>query len=226
MRIAHLATRTSVVHRLFQSPVTIGSDEHRTVCLDAVGVSELHGVFTFDRLSVEYVDLGSFTGSLIDGVSVAAQIPTPVRETSAVCVGPFEISVRVGEALPPETPTQDSGTVRAHAARDDGSASLIAILATLPQREQLKAILNQWPPNRLLARCLAVFEILAEVLVELQPEKLASLRPPLGPSATVNDVIAFLLDPSGGDEAIEAVYAQLLALLRPGTLPPVSDGSS
>jgi hypothetical protein len=226
MRITHLATRTSVVHRLFRSPVTIGSDEHRTVCLDAVGVSELHGVFMFDRLSVEYVDLGSFSGSMIDGVSVTTQIPTPVTESSAVRVGPFEIFVHVGEALPPETPTQDSDTVRAHVARNDGSASISAILATLPQREQLKAILNQWPPNLLLARCLAVFEILGEVLVELRPEMLASLRPPLGPSATVNDIIAFLLDPSGGDEAIEAVYTQLLALLRPGTLPPISDGSS
>ena len=84
MRIAHLATRTSVVHRLFQSPVTIGSDEHRTVCLDAAGVSELHGVFTFDRLSVEYVDLGSFTGSLIDGVAVAEAIERIVRALVAI----------------------------------------------------------------------------------------------------------------------------------------------
>ena len=103
---------------------------------------------------------------------------------------------------------------------------MVAILATYTQNDALRWIVNQWPSSMLLARALMVFGVFAEVLVEFRPEILTSKRSPLRGSTRAENVMAYLLDPSGGDDTLEELLTYLVELLHPGTLGCVREGRS
>jgi hypothetical protein len=107
-----------------------------------------------------------------------------------------------------------------------GMDRIATILATYTQADALRWIVSQWPPSALLARRLLVFGVLGEVVVELRPEVLTSKRSPLRGATKAEDVIAFLLDPRGGEASLEELLTYLVELLHLGSLGSPHDGRS
>jgi predicted component of type VI protein secretion system len=226
-RITDLRTGSTVVRSFFRSPVTVGRRDGNALRLDSKKVSAYHGAFAFGRSSLRYVDCGSRNGTRIDGVPVLADVPLHVNDASDILIGPFRLAVHLHEIFSSdaldlhevETPSDTRPTT-------NGMNNVAAILATHSQNEALQWVLSRWTPSQLLARALLVFEIFAEVAVEFRPQILATEGSPLRSAMRAEEVIVYLLDPSGGDESLEELLTYLLELAHADALGYVRGGSS
>ena len=226
-RVTDLRTKTTVVKSFFRSPVTVGRRPGNTLCLESRKVSAYHGAFAFDRTSLRYVDCNSSNGTVVDDVPVPPEIPLDVRETSVIQIGPFQIKIHLHDVFSVDArgPRQADTPVDTRP-QFGGMEQVAAVLATYTQSDALRWIVSQWPPSALLARSLMVFGVFAEVLVEFRPEILTSRRSPLRGAMRAESVMAYLLDPSGGDETLEELLTYLVELLHPGSLGCVCEGRS
>ncbi|MEM9193909.1 MAG: FHA domain-containing protein, partial [Myxococcota bacterium] len=65
------------------SPVRLGRNPLNDLSLGFGFVSDWHGVVTFDRGKIQYVDLGSTNGTRLDGQAVDPRVPVLVRSPSS-----------------------------------------------------------------------------------------------------------------------------------------------
>lgn len=215
-RITDLRTRTIVVRYFYSSPVTVGHDPASELWLDSKQVANRQGTLEFETGSLRYVEFGSASGPAVEGANPAVNVLSAVQQLTAIRIGPFEITAHMEEMNVPKT---GDSSVDARPA-DRGMAQIAALLATRPDAEAVRWVVSQWPPSQLLARALDVLDILADIVVEYRPELLTAKRTPLKGSRTAGEVIAFLLDPGGGDESLQELFTFLVGILHPRLLGP------
>lgn len=81
--------------RFSRSPVIVGRRADCDLLLGADSVSSRHGAFLLGPGSdLQYVDYASTNGTLVDGVTIAPNVPIPLRDRSVVGIGPFMLIVR------------------------------------------------------------------------------------------------------------------------------------
>jgi predicted component of type VI protein secretion system len=76
-----------------KSPVRIGRNQLNDIPLDDPFVSEWHGLIHFGAENVDYYDLGSTNGSVLDGKRLAKNVPAPLTERSRIHLGRIEVTV-------------------------------------------------------------------------------------------------------------------------------------
>ncbi len=76
-----------------KSPVRIGRNQLNDIPLDDPFVSEWHGLIHFAAESVDYYDLGSTNGTVLDGKRLAKNVPAPLTERSRIHLGRIEVTV-------------------------------------------------------------------------------------------------------------------------------------
>ncbi len=76
-----------------KSPVRIGRNQLNDIPLEDPFVSEWHGLIHFGADSVDYYDLGSTNGSVLDGKRLAKNVPAPLTERSRIHLGRIELTV-------------------------------------------------------------------------------------------------------------------------------------
>jgi predicted component of type VI protein secretion system len=76
-----------------KSPVRIGRNQLNDIPLDDPFVSEWHGLIHFGADSVDYYDLGSTNGSVLDGKRLTKNVPAPLTERSRIHLGRIELTV-------------------------------------------------------------------------------------------------------------------------------------
>src|SRR5947199_10819236 len=63
-----------------KSPVRIGRNQLNDIALDDPFVSEWHGLIHFGADTVDYYDLGSTNGTVLDGKRLAKNVPAPLTD--------------------------------------------------------------------------------------------------------------------------------------------------
>ncbi|HXJ24009.1 MAG TPA: FHA domain-containing protein [Polyangia bacterium] len=90
-----------------KSPVRIGRNQLNDIPLDDPFVSEWHGLIHFGGESVDYYDLGSTNGTILDGKRLTKNVPAPLTERSRIHLGRIELTVanrrQVSETGPRKT---------------------------------------------------------------------------------------------------------------------------
>jgi predicted component of type VI protein secretion system len=76
-----------------KSPVRIGRNQLNDIPLDDPFVSEWHGLIHFGADSVDYYDLGSTNGTVLDGKRLTKNVPAPLTERSRIHLGRIELTV-------------------------------------------------------------------------------------------------------------------------------------
>ncbi len=76
-----------------ESPVRIGRNQLNDIPIDDPFVSEWHGMIRFGSEGVEYSDLGSTNGSVLDGTRLAKNAPARLTDRSRILLGRIELAV-------------------------------------------------------------------------------------------------------------------------------------
>jgi len=76
-----------------ESPVRIGRNQLNDISIDDPFVSEWHGMIFFSHESLEYSDLGSTNGSVLDGLRLSKNAPARLTEQSHILLGRIELAV-------------------------------------------------------------------------------------------------------------------------------------
>jgi predicted component of type VI protein secretion system len=76
-----------------KSPVRIGRNQLNDIALDDPFVSEWHGLIHFGAETVDYYDLGSTNGTVLDGKRLAKNVPAPLTDRSRIHLGRIEVTV-------------------------------------------------------------------------------------------------------------------------------------
>jgi predicted component of type VI protein secretion system len=76
-----------------KSPVRIGRNQLNDIPLDDPFVSEWHGLIHFGGESVDYYDLGSTNGTILDGKRLTKNVPAPLTDRSRIHLGRIELTV-------------------------------------------------------------------------------------------------------------------------------------
>ena len=87
---------TSTSHRTLtfaKSPVRIGRNQLNDIALDDPFVSEWHGLIHFGAETVDYYDLGSTNGTVLDGKRLAKNVPAPLTDKSRIHLGRIEVTI-------------------------------------------------------------------------------------------------------------------------------------
>ena len=87
---------TATSHRTLtfaKSPVRIGRNQLNDIALDDPFVSEWHGLIHFGADTVDYYDLGSTNGTVLDGKRLAKNVPAPLTDRSRIHLGRIEVTV-------------------------------------------------------------------------------------------------------------------------------------
>jgi predicted component of type VI protein secretion system len=76
-----------------KSPVRIGRNQLNDIPLEDPFVSEWHGLIHFGGDGVDYYDLGSTNGSVLDGKRLTKNVPAPLTDRSRIHLGRIELTV-------------------------------------------------------------------------------------------------------------------------------------
>ncbi|HVY39285.1 MAG TPA: FHA domain-containing protein [Polyangia bacterium] len=118
---------TSTSHRTLtfaKSPVRIGRNQLNDIALDDPFVSEWHGLIHFGADTVDYYDLGSTNGTVLDGKRLAKNVPAPLTDRSRIHLGRIEVTVVNRRQVHETGPRKTMAWGRADAA--DPNASNVA----------------------------------------------------------------------------------------------------
>ncbi len=122
-----------VEERVFpRSPVRIGRTHLNDLVLDSAYVSQYHSVISFDDEAIEYIDLGSTNGSLIDGAAVQPFAATSVRRGQKLGIGQLALSLMHTDLARSDPP--------AAAPPKDGAATEIGVGAVNDLRQAKAAV--------------------------------------------------------------------------------------
>jgi len=76
-----------------ESPIRIGRNQLNDIPIDDPFVSEWHGMIRFGDEGIEYSDLGSTNGSVLDGKRLGKNAPARLTERSRILLGRIELAV-------------------------------------------------------------------------------------------------------------------------------------
>ena len=212
--VRDVQTATMVAQSFIRSPVLVGRQFGNQLRLDASIISRRHGAFLFSKDGLQYIDYASANGSYVDGVRVEPNRPIDLRDSSVITIVPFQIVVHVdlverrrlandpnastpvivprSQAVPPSVRTRANVV-------DDSTALRVG-----PSRES----------NELWRRARDVMDIVADGMLAAGSRTAQTLSP-LRLAATRDELVALLLDPTGGDQRLDELRELLAELLRP-----------
>jgi hypothetical protein len=101
---------------LVRSPVRLGRSDLNDLMIDSGYVSRWHSLIRFDHARVEYLDLGSTNGTVLNGKRLRAACPVVIRPDDAVTIGTLRLKIELSVEEAPAAP----------AAGDDMSGHTIA----------------------------------------------------------------------------------------------------
>ncbi len=129
-----------------KSPVRIGRNQLNDIPLDDPFVSEWHGLIHFGGESVDYYDLGSTNGTILDGKRLTKNIPAPLTDRSRIHLGRIEVTV-VNKRQVPERQVHETGPRKTMAW---GHADNASPQAPPPQRPPMRTgprVVDAPPPR-------------------------------------------------------------------------------
>jgi hypothetical protein len=92
VRVEDTEVRTAVQHVFDRSPVRVGRSTRNDLSLPRRFVSAWHGLIDFEGEEVQYTDLGSTNGTLVDGELVEARCAVALGPTAEVAIGCLRIT--------------------------------------------------------------------------------------------------------------------------------------
>jgi type VI secretion system protein ImpI len=128
-----------------RTPVRVGRSPLNELPLDRPFVSHCHGVFHFDELRCEFVDLGSTNGTFLGTRQLAKNEPIPVTPNAPLIIGALEVRVSRGPSSQVDTRAsyafQPSQMREAVCAPAEAPKSLEQ---AAPAREELTRLVRQY----------------------------------------------------------------------------------
>src|SRR5690348_1235584 len=91
VRVEDLAGGRTTEHAFRKSPVHIGRNELNELVLSQGFVSMWHAIVRFDQDVIEYVDLGSTNGTLLNGVRIGDRVPTEIKPGTDLRIGSLRL---------------------------------------------------------------------------------------------------------------------------------------
>jgi predicted component of type VI protein secretion system len=86
-----------------KSPVHIGRNQLNELALSEPFISMWHGLIRFDANGIQYVDVGSTNGSMVNGERIATGVPTDIHPNTDFRIGTLKVKLSLEEV--------DAGTV-------------------------------------------------------------------------------------------------------------------
>lgn len=196
-----------------RSPIRLGRSPLNDLPLERPFVSHCHGVFHFDALHVEFVDLGSTNGTFLRGQRLTRNRRTPVMRGDSIEIGTLRLKVRIDERR--ESDTRSSYAFKVVRPTHDAPQ--------LPPPEPLRPS-QPAPPARPGGETAAKLlnERFAQSFLELRRGQLQLLRdlgvPPSGTDKlqtieSARELLDYLLDPSAPADRLDELsraYADLM----------------
>lgn len=212
---------TRIVGAFYRSPVLVGRDPTNGLRMHASTVSRHHGAFLFSTGLLQYVDLGSTNGSIVDGIRAEPDVPIDVRPSSIIVVGPFELTVDL-HLVAHDGPDDADATGRVeqpvqvaqHASR---RAPVLKLVPGVPGA-------SDWRSPASLPRALQVISVVAEFLVDFKATSIHSASP-LQSADDPEKIVAYLVEPDGNERLAELRAALTDLALRPPPT-PIREGTS
>jgi predicted component of type VI protein secretion system len=93
VQVLDTGTNSTNLYEFDRSPVRIGRNPLNDISLEQGFVSQWHGLIRFDDLALEYSDLGSTNGTVIQGRRVAKNVPMPLANGGSFDIGPMRLVV-------------------------------------------------------------------------------------------------------------------------------------
>ncbi len=210
-----------IVGAFYRSPVLVGRDPTNGLRLHASTVSRHHGAFLFSSGLLQYVDLGSTNGTVVDGVRAASDVPIDIRPSSVIVVGPFELTIDL-HLVAHDGPADGDATGRVeqpvqathHTSR---GAPVLKLVPDVPGTRERRS-----PAS--LPRALQVISVVAEFLVDFKGTSIHSASP-LRSADDPEKIVAYLVEPDGNERLAELRAALTDLALRPPPT-PTREGTS
>jgi pSer/pThr/pTyr-binding forkhead associated (FHA) protein len=202
------------------SPIRLGRNELNDIALTDPFVSEWHGVLRFDDQAVTYFDLGSLNGSTLANKRLPKNTPTVLSPDDILFLGRVRVTFqRTSRTVPPRMPTQNPmvmtvawGVKADDAARRSRQQSVAdtgpAVRSPALSRSGI-AEPGQSQPH-IDARLVRVMQAFADAFVGLRKGfevfgdevgvRTVNGTSPLHRARTGNEVMQYLMDPSGNLE--------------------------
>lgn len=168
-------------HLFFKSPVRVGRAHLNDLQLEVSYVSQYHSVITFDDQAIDYTDLGSTNGSVINGARAEPFAPITMIEDQPIQLGPLRLSFERSDDRPPGVVDRPSTAVVRPAAGSPVDGTLIdagalrnlkashdAVQSLGPDYQSYRSALAQ-----LIERIAATLELVGP---QVRPLTLASIR--------------------------------------------------
>ena len=214
--VRDVQTATMIAQSFTRSPVLVGRQYGNQLRLDARIVSRRHGAFLFSKDGLQYIDYNSANGSYIDGIRIGPNRPIDIRGSSVITLAPFQIVAHI-----------DLVDTRRLSNDPNASTPMLALLHPRPVMPELRSwqhvLDNSAAVHRarsareaseLLQRATRALDIVAERMLAAG-SRAAAMPSPLRLAATVEEMVALLLDPAGGDQRFAELRELLAELLRP-----------
>src|SRR5688500_46960 len=109
VRVEDVSSGSSSSYTFHHSPVNIGRNALNGIARTESFVSYWHGVVRFDDTSIQYLDLGSTNGTVVDGGRLQKNEQVELREASDVRIGTLRFHFELAPAE--EAPLRRSSTV-------------------------------------------------------------------------------------------------------------------
>ena len=214
--VRDVQTATMIAQSFTRSPVLVGRQYGNQLRLDARIVSRRHGAFLFSKDGLQYIDYSSANGSFIDGIRIERNRPIDIRGSSVITIAPFQIVAHI-----------DLVDTRRLSNDPNASTPELALVDTRPAMPEIRSwqhVLDNSAAvqharsaresGELLRRATLALEIVAERMLSAG-SRTAQMPSQLRLATTVEDMVALLLDPEGGDQRLAELRELLAEMLRP-----------
>jgi hypothetical protein len=167
------------------------------------------------KRGLQYVDLHSANAIFVDGVLIQPDKPIDVRNSATITIGPFQIVPHVdlvSPAVPPSDPEARTAVLR-DVARPASLSAEPGRQAILANSDVIDQLLSRYTTASILVRATDIVRVTAHLIIRFR----RSLKAPVSPlttSTTRDELVAYLLEPDGGKERVEAFQALLTEMLR------------
>lgn len=218
--VRDVQTATMIAQSFTRSPLLVGRQYGNQLRLDARIVSRRHGAFLFSKDGLQYIDYNSANGSFIDGIRIEANRPIDIRGSSVITIAPFQIIAHI-----------DLVDTRRLSNDPNASTPELALVDTRPAMQEIRSwqhVLDNSAAvqharaarelTELGVRAIRALEIVAERMLAAG-SRTAEMPSRLRLAATVEEMVALMLDPAGGDQRFAELRELLAELLRPRLTP-------
>ena len=102
VQVEDTSTGNRESHLFSRSPVRIGRNEMNDLTVPSGYVSQWHAVIQFSGNRIQYLDLGSTNGSVLNGERLGGGAPAEIQRSDVVAIGPIQFGLQLTDAVPVE----------------------------------------------------------------------------------------------------------------------------